>query len=85
VPQEKGEIAVIIGESDPKHRTAFVPSARSRYAVADLQRVFVFFWVGGGGGVGLVRRTAWIVSAISSFEEFINSIFGCLNWRTERS
>jgi hypothetical protein len=50
VPQEKGEIAVIIGESDPKHRTAFVPSARSRYAVADLQRVFVFFWVGGGGG-----------------------------------
>jgi hypothetical protein len=52
VPQEKGEIAVIIGESDPKHRTAFVPSARSRYAVADLQRVFVFFWVGGGGGGG---------------------------------
>jgi hypothetical protein len=35
--------------------------------------------------VRVVRRTAWIVSAISSFEEFINSIFGCLNWRTERS
>jgi hypothetical protein len=40
VPQEKGDI---IGESDPKHRTAFVPSARSRYAVADLQRVFCGF------------------------------------------
>lgn len=55
MPQEKGEIAVIIGESDPKHRTAFVPSARSRYAVADLQRVFVFFWVGGGGCVWCVE------------------------------